>query len=132
VTSTVEIEEGGGQVPDDVRARYDAWTERAGIASGRVFRSLRKGDGAALGAGLSTQAIADVVTAHAEPLASTSRRTTAGCRNSAAERHRLYGGESSHWRRSACGNAQAVVARRPGNLDRSREATVWLVKCCLM
>jgi integrase len=46
----------------------NAWTERAGMASGRVFRSLRKGNGAALGTGMSTQAIADVVTACAVPL----------------------------------------------------------------
>ncbi|MBV9357805.1 MAG: tyrosine-type recombinase/integrase [Chloroflexi bacterium] len=52
--------------PDQVAIA--AWTERAGIASGRVFRSLRKGDGAALGAGMSTQAIADVVAAYAVPL----------------------------------------------------------------
>ncbi len=45
-----------------------AWTERAGIGEGRVFRSLRKGDGAALGVALSTQAIADVVAAYATPL----------------------------------------------------------------
>ncbi len=52
-------------MPNWTRAAIDAWTERARIGDGRVFRSLRKGDGAALGAGLSTQAIADVVAAYA-------------------------------------------------------------------
>ena len=55
-------------MPNWTRVAIDAWTERAGIVEGRVFRSLRKGDGAALGAGLSTQAIADVVAAYAVPL----------------------------------------------------------------
>ena len=54
--------------PNWTRVAIDAWIERAGIVSGRIFRSLRKGDGVALGADLSTQAIADVVTAYAEPL----------------------------------------------------------------
>ncbi len=55
-------------MPNWTRMAIDAWTERAGIGEGRVFRSLRKGDGATLGAGLSTQAIADVVAAYAGPL----------------------------------------------------------------
>jgi integrase len=52
-------------MPNWTRAAIDVWTERAGIVDGRVFRSLRKGDGTTLGAGLSTQAIADVVAAYA-------------------------------------------------------------------
>ncbi len=40
----------------------------AGIAAGRVFRSVRKGDQGAVGVGLSTQAIADVVADYARPL----------------------------------------------------------------
>jgi integrase len=52
-------------MPNWTRVAIQAWTERAGIGEGRVFRSLRKGDGAALGADLSTQAIADVVAAYA-------------------------------------------------------------------
>ena len=55
-------------MPNWTRVAIDAWTERAGIASGRVFRALRKGDGVALGTGMSTQAIADVVAAYAGPL----------------------------------------------------------------
>ncbi len=55
-------------MPNWTRAAIEAWTERAGIVDGHVFRSLRKGDGAALGVGMSSQAIADVVSAYAEPL----------------------------------------------------------------
>ena len=55
-------------MPNWTRVAIEAWTERAGIGEGRVFRSLRKGDSAAIGAGMSTQAIADVVTAYALPL----------------------------------------------------------------
>jgi hypothetical protein len=47
----------------------DTWAECGGITSGRVFRSLRKGDGDTLAAGLSTEAIADVVAASVEHLA---------------------------------------------------------------
>jgi len=55
-------------MPSWTKAAIDAWTYRAGIATGRVFRSVRKGDQGAVGAGLSTQAIADVVTDYARPL----------------------------------------------------------------
>jgi site-specific recombinase XerD len=55
-------------MPNWTRMAIEAWTERAGIACGRVFRSLRKGDGDSVGAGMSTQAIADVVAAYAAPL----------------------------------------------------------------
>ena len=64
-------------MPNWTRAAIDAWAERAGISDGRIFRSLRKGDGAALGAGLSTQAIADVDAAIRRGLLSRGRARSA-------------------------------------------------------
>jgi len=55
-------------MPSWTKGAIDAWTYRAGISTGRVFRSVRKGDQATVGAGLSTQAIADVVADYARPL----------------------------------------------------------------
>jgi integrase len=55
-------------MPSWTKVAIDAWTYRAGVTTGRVFRSLRKGDRGAVGAGLSTQAIADVVAEYAGPL----------------------------------------------------------------
>jgi site-specific recombinase XerD len=55
-------------MPSWTKVAIDAWTSRAGVDTGRVFRSLRKGNHGAVGAGLSTQAIANVVAAYAGPL----------------------------------------------------------------
>ncbi len=44
-------------MPNWTRAAIDAWTERAGTVDGHVFRSLRKGDGDSVGAGMSTQGV---------------------------------------------------------------------------
>jgi hypothetical protein len=38
-------------MPTWTKVAIDAWTYRAGITAGRVFRSLRKGDHGAVGAG---------------------------------------------------------------------------------
>ncbi len=50
-------------MPNWTRVAIDAWTERAGIVDGRIFRSLPQGVGVAFGTGMSTQAVADVVAA---------------------------------------------------------------------
>lgn len=56
-------------VPNWTKAAIDLWAARAGLASGRVFRSLRKGEANRdVGSSLSDQAIADVVGTYAGPL----------------------------------------------------------------
>jgi integrase len=55
-------------LPTWTRVAIGGWTERARLVEGRVLRSQRQGDAAALGAGLSSQAIADVLAACAAPL----------------------------------------------------------------
>jgi len=56
-------------MPSWTKVAIDTWAKRARISTGRVFRSVRKGEqNVVLGAGLSDQAIADVVAAHAASL----------------------------------------------------------------
>ena len=50
-------------MPSWAKAALDAWLDSAGIAEGRVFRSLRRG-GRLDGAGMTDQAVADVVRAY--------------------------------------------------------------------
>ncbi|MDQ3811357.1 MAG: site-specific integrase, partial [Chloroflexota bacterium] len=55
-------------MPSWATAALDAWLDAARISDGRVFRSLRKG-GRLNGAGMTDQAVADVVRAYAAQLA---------------------------------------------------------------
>jgi integrase len=71
-------------------AAVKAWREAAGITSGRLFRSVRKG-GKALGGGLSAQAVANVVKAQAravglEPAQFAGHSLRSGFLTSAAKR----------------------------------------------
>jgi len=54
-------------IPSWTKAAIDAWAMAAGISSGQVFRSLRKG-GHLDGSSMTDQAIADVVAAYGDPL----------------------------------------------------------------
>jgi integrase len=56
-------------IPNWTKAAIDLWASSAGLTSGRVFRSLRRGNTSRnVGRGLSDQAIADVVAAYGDPL----------------------------------------------------------------
>ena len=63
-------------MPSWAKVAIDAWTERAGISEGRIFRSVAKG-GKVVGESISSQAIADVVGAYSELAAHDLRRTWA-------------------------------------------------------
>jgi len=54
-------------IPSWTKAAIDTWAAAAGVSSGRVFRSLRKG-GHLDGSSMSDQAIADVVADYGDPL----------------------------------------------------------------
>jgi site-specific recombinase XerD len=68
-------------MPAWTRALIDRWAGLAGIVDGHVFRALRRGDHLTDSLGMSPDAIADVVFAHARRSSSRWRRTTAGGRS---------------------------------------------------
>ena len=63
-------------MPSWTKAAIDAWTERAGISEGRIFRSVHKG-GYVNGESMTDQAVADVVRKYADVAAHDLRRTWA-------------------------------------------------------